>query len=124
MQPEMSIESLIAQLMTIERQRQNALRTFTLKEPLIIGSITQTKGRCGKPNCGCAQKPSHPITLLMTTVNGKKRSQLIRKQDIEAVLKLWQGYKKLVALIKSLKDLQQKEITLLKQIIQARSVSY
>lgn len=120
----MSIKSLTAQLMAIERQRQDALRLFTLQEPLIIGSITQTKGRCGKPNCECAKKPSHPITLLMTTVNGKKRSQLIRKHDIERIKKLWIGYKKLVSLLRALKEIHQKEIALLKQIIQKRSVEY
>lgn len=120
----MSIKSLTAQLMAIERQRQDALRLFTLQEPLIIGSITQTKGRCGKPNCECAKKPSHPITLLMTTVNGKKRSQLIRKHDIERIKKLWIGYKKLVSLLRALKEIHQKEIALLRQIIQKRSVEY
>ena len=86
--------------------------------------MTHTKGRCGKQNCECAQKPSHPITLLMTTDNGKKRSQLVRKQDIDGVMTLWKRYKNLVAMLKSLKSLHQKELILLKQIIRERSVNY
>jgi hypothetical protein len=112
------------QLLVLEQQRRDALKSFIQQNPLIIGSITQTKGRCGKPNCECAQKPSHPITLLMTTVDGKKRSQLVRKQDIEGILMLWQRYKDLMKIIKFLKNLQQKEAILLKQIIQERSVNY
>ncbi len=120
----MSIKSLTKQLLIFEQQRQDALKSFTQQDSLIIGSITQTKGRCGKPNCECAQKPSHPITLLMTTANGKKRSQLVRKQDIEGVMKLWQRYKNLMTALKFLKNLQQKEFILLKQIIRERSVNY
>jgi hypothetical protein len=120
----MSILSLSKKLVVFEQQRRDALKFFDQQDSLIIGSITQTKGRCGKPNCECAQKPSHPITLLMTTANGKKRSQLVRKQDIEGIMALWQRYKKLVAALKYLKNLQQKEIILLKQIIRERSINY
>lgn len=120
----MSIQQLASQINTLDRQRQKMLLSFKLNEPLIIGSITQTKGRCGKPNCECAQKPSHPITLLMTTVNGKKRSQLIRKNDIERIMKLWRDYKNLVSNMRVFKELHQKEIALLKQIINERSVDY
>ena len=120
----MSIKSLIQQLLVFEQQRQDALKPFSQQDSLIIGSMTHTKGRCGKQNCECAQKPSHPITLLMTTDNGKKRSQLVRKQDIDGVMTLWKRYKNLVAMLKSLKSLHQKELFLLKQIIRERSVNY
>jgi hypothetical protein len=120
----MSIKSLIKQLFVFEQQRQDALKSFTQQDSLIIGSITQTKGRCGKQNCQCAKKPSHPITLLMTTDNGKKRSQLVRKQDIDGVMTLWKKYKNLTAVLNLLKTLQQKEFILLKQIIRERAVNY
>jgi hypothetical protein len=120
----MSIQQLTAHINALDRQRQKILLSFKLNDPLIIGSITQTKGRCGKPNCECARKPSHPITLLMTTVNGKKRTQLIRKNDIERIMTLWMDYKNLVAHLKVLKELHQKEIALLRQIIHERSVEY
>jgi hypothetical protein len=120
----MSIKKLTAQMSALEQQRQKVLLSFMLNKPLIKGSITQTKGRCGKPNCECAQKPSHPITLLMTTANGKKRSQLIRKDDVDRIKKLWQVYKNLVSLLRTLKEIHQKEINLLRLIILKRSVEY
>lgn len=120
----MSIKQLSEHINTLERQRKKALLSFTLNEPLIIGSITQTKGRCGKSNCVCAQTPSHPIALLITTAHGKKRSQLIRKHDVERIMNLWLVYKNLVSLLRTLKEIHQKEIALLRQIIHERSVDY
>jgi len=124
MRLEMSIKQLTEQISVLERQRQKSLQSFTLNEPLVRGSITQTKGKCGKPNCECAQSPSHHITLLMTTANGKKRSQLIRKDDVERMIKLWRVYKNLVSLLRTLKEIHQKELAVLKQIIFERSVEY
>jgi hypothetical protein len=120
----MSIKQLTTYLYSLERQRKKMLASFMLNEPLLIGSRTQTMGRCGKPNCQCAQKPSHPITLFMTTTHGKKRSQLIRKDDVNRILKLWRAYKNLVSLLRELKEIHQKEIELLRQIIRERSVDY
>lgn len=120
----MSTKQLTAHLNDLERQRQKALSSFALDEPLIIGSVTQTMGKCGKPNCQCAQKPSHPITLLMTTLNGKKRSQLIRKNDVERIINLWRTYKKLMSLLRELKEIQQKEVEILRQMIRERAVDY
>ena len=120
----MSIKKLIEQINVLEQQRQKILKEFAINKPLIIGSVTHTNGRCGKPNCQCAKKPSHPITLLMTTINGKKRSQLIRKDDVEHITMLWQRYKNLVSLLRILKEMQENEIVLLKRIILERTVEY
>ena len=120
----MSIKTLTHRLERLEEKRAHLLAEFTQSSPLIVGSITHTKGRCGKPHCACAEKPTHEITLLMTSEGGKKTSHLIRKDDIEDVLGQWQKYKTLKKMIGTLKQLNQEEIEVLQQLIQERKRTY
>ena len=120
----MSIKTLTHRLERLEEKRAHLLAEFTASSPLIVGSITQTKGRCGKPTCACVEKPTHEITLLMTAEGGKKTSHLIRKDDIEDVLGQWQQYKTLKKRIATLKKLNQEEIEVLQQLIQERKRTY
>ncbi|MGI0013528.1 MAG: DUF6788 family protein [Nitrososphaera sp.] len=108
----------------LEQERRQIIAAFLETSPLIVGSITQTKGRCGKPNCACAEQPTHDITLLMTTEDNHRTSQLIRKDDVEEVLAHWQRYKVLKKSITTLKELNQKEIKMLLQLIQERKRTY
>jgi len=111
-------------LKEIEEQRQQLVAAFLETSPLIIGSITRTKGRCGKPNCACAEHPTHEITLLMSSDGKKRTSQLIRKDDMEEVLSQWEQYKILRQHLSALKDLHQNEMEVLKQLIQYRKRTY
>ena len=109
---------------SLEQERRQIIAPFLETSPLIVGSITQTKGRCGKPGCACAEQPTHDITLLMTYEDKHRTSQLIRKDDVEEVLAHWQRYKVLKKSIITLKELNQEEIKILLQIIQERKRTY
>lgn len=111
-------------LESLEQKRRQIIATFLESSPLIVGSITQTKGRCGKPNCACAEQPTHDITLLMTAEDHHRTSQLIRKDDVEEVLEQWQRYKVLKKSLATLKELNQEEIKILLRIIQERKRTY
>jgi hypothetical protein len=108
----------------LEQERRQIIAPFLETSPLIVGSMTQTKGRCGKPGCACAEQPTHDITLLMTSEDGHRTSQLIRKDDVEEALAHWQRYKVLKKSITTLKELNQEEIKILLQIIQERKRTY
>jgi hypothetical protein len=120
----MSIKNFADKLNRLEQERRPLIAAFLETAPLIVGSITQTKGRCGKPGCACAEQPTHDITLLMTSEDGHRTSQLIRKDDVEEVLAQWQRYKILKKSIATLKELNQEEIKILLQIIQERKRTY
>ena len=120
----MSIKTFIEALERLEQKRRQLTSTFFETTPLIVGSITQTKGRCGKPTCACAKKPTHDVTLLMTSEDNQRKSQLIRKDDVEEVLAQWQRYKNLKQSITALKELNQEEIDILLHIIQERKRTY
>ena len=120
----MSTKKLAQQLDRFAQERRALVSAFLEASPLIAGSVTQTKGRCGKPQCACAQKPSHEIALLMTYENGKRTSKLIRKNDVEEVLNQWHQYKTLKEKIARLRKLNQQEIELLQQAIEERKRTY
>ena len=111
-------------LKKIDKQRRQLIAAFLENSPLIVGSMTQTKGRCGRPNCACIEHPTHDITLLMSSVGKKRTSQLIRKNDVEEVLSQWQQYKTLRQFLSTLKELNQEEIEILQELIQDRKRIY
>ena len=120
----MSRKNFAQILEKIHEQRQHLIDAFLESSPLIVGSITQTKGRCGRPNCACVQQPTHEITLLMSSEGNKRTSKLIRKDDVEEVLSQWQQYKTLRQFLSTLKELNKKEINVLQELIQDRKRTY
>lgn len=61
-------------LKILEQQRASIVSQITALGDLRAGSITPTKGRCGKPSCHCHQPndPGHGPNLRLTyKVNGK-----------------------------------------------------
>ena len=120
----MSTKKLIQQFEQLEQQRMLIIAEFIENTPIIVGSITRTKGRCGKPNCACVEKPIHEITLLMNYEDGKKKSKLIRKKDVEEVLKQWQKYKLLKKKLIDLKEINKQQLEILKQLLKARRRHY
>lgn len=120
----MSRKNFFHALESLEQKRRQIIAAFLETSPLIVGSITQTKGRCGKPNCACAEQPTHDITLLMTSDGQHRTSQLIRKDDVEEVLEQWQRYKSLKKSITTIKELNKEEIEILHQLIQDRQRTY
>lgn len=120
----MSRKNFARELDNIEKKRRQIIPAFLETSPLVVGSITQTKGRCGKPYCACAKQATHEITLLMTSEGKQRKSQLIRKDDVEEVFEQWQRYKTLKKLMTNLKELNQKEIKILQELIQERKRTY
>jgi len=120
----MSIKNFAQTLERLEQKRRQLMTAFFETAPLIVGSLTQTKGRCGKPTCACVEQPTHDITLLMTSEDKQRKSQLIRKDDVDEVLAQWHRYKDLKQALASLKELNKEEIEILLQVIQERKRTY
>lgn len=65
-------------LEALEQQRANIVNQFADLGDLRAGSITPTKGRCGKPTCHChkPKDPGHGPNIRLTyKVNGKSVSE-------------------------------------------------
>lgn len=70
-------------LPALEQRRTGLAAQIAALEDLRSGSVTATKGRCGKPNCHCHQPndPGHGPNLRLTfKVNGKSVTESLPDQ--------------------------------------------
>lgn len=120
----MSIKNFAHALERLHQKRRHLIAAFLETAPLIVGSLTRTKGRCGKPNCACTKQATHDITLLMTSHGHRRTSQLIRKDDVQEVTEQWQRYRSLRKSLTALRELNKEELEILNRIIQERKTTY
>jgi hypothetical protein len=71
----------------LRQRKAQLLRTFSIPDDLLPGSLSQSRLRCGKPTCHCARPkdPGHPIWTLTFMVNGNKHTQHIPNQWVQEV---------------------------------------
>lgn len=68
------------------RQRKFELvRRYHIPPELLPGSLSLTRGRCGKPTCHCASGDGHPSWSLTFMVDRQKRVERIPEDLVEEV---------------------------------------
>ena len=68
------------------RQRKHALLArFQIPPNALPGSLAQTRRRCGKPTCHCADGEGHPIWSLTFMAGGKKRVERVPDEWVEQI---------------------------------------
>ena len=75
--------------------------------PIMPGTVSSYKIKCGKPNCCCASDPSKlhgPYYKWGSTINGKRVSRTMSKEEAEECRRRINNYKKLKAEIQKLLD--------------------
>ncbi len=119
-----SILNKIYRLQKIWEQTANILDKTLTSESLMIGTLSEVLRTCGKPNCHCAKKPCHRHWTLLTTFEGKRRCQVIRKKDIENVQKKVECYRRFRNLLKQMKRLDFQRYAILKELLEERNELY
>ena len=93
--------------------------------PLLIGSLSLVKRTCGKPSCHCAQEPAHQAWILATRPAGaKRRCQVVRQADVEAVRKRVAAYKRFRARLRDIEAMHKELKALLRGLMEDRNVPY
>jgi len=73
----------------LRKRKFELVRTYTIPEDLLPGSLSLTHRKCGKPTCWCArQAKGHPIWLLAFMAGGKRHVEWIPEAWVEEVRKL------------------------------------
>src|SRR3989304_2741771 len=78
-----STGKLRASLEVLEQRRRRLLESFLQDEELAVGTVSEVRARCGKPNCRCAQGEGHPQMRLLYAEGGTRRCKLVRKADAD-----------------------------------------
>lgn len=106
-------------LPALEQRRASLAAQMAALEDLRCGSVTATKGRCGKPNCHCHQPndPGHGPNLRLTfKVNGKSVTESL--PDSAALQKA----EREIAEFRKLQDLHRQFVEVNARICQLRPV--
>lgn len=118
------IIKIIQKIKTLDAESSKLIKAVLCNDPILIGSVYEVLRICGKSNCRCAEKPSHACVTLMTTHQGRRRCQVIRKKDVEKVQKKVERYKEIRNILRRLKALDLERNTLLKALIEERNELY
>jgi hypothetical protein len=85
-----SSDALVRQL----KARKRKLLTFLeLPAEALPGSLSQSRYRCGNPNCHCVRDEGHPRWMLTFMAESKKQTQNIPKDRVEFVRERVDEYK-------------------------------
>ncbi len=76
---------IIREFRRLEKQREQTLDDLLASEPLLSGSLSVVKRRCGKANCHCAAGEGHPQLQVVFLEDGNRRSRIIRNADADKV---------------------------------------
>jgi hypothetical protein len=69
----------------LRQRKYELLRTFTLPEDALPGSLSLTHTRCGRVGCHCAEGEGHPVWRLRFVRDGKPHLENIPTEWIEEV---------------------------------------
>lgn len=121
-----STEKALHELIRLESERQAVIRTLARPTPLIVGSLNVVPRTCGKASCHCATQgdPGHPVSVLMSTVRGRRRCQVVRKADLARVTALVQEYRDYREALRTLKRLESEQHALLRELMDLRDEGY
>ncbi len=120
-----SLKKKNARAKQLSAQAQELAALFFDTAPILAGTLSEVKRKCGNPNCHCAaQGQGHAVWTLLTKHNGKRRCQVVRKADVETVGAKVQRYQQLRDALRQLKDIDAKRHSLFKEVIAARNECY
>ena len=91
--------------MSRKKVEKNKKMTLDLDWPAMPGSVSQTGGKCGKPNCRCKREADYihgPYYRWTGKVNGRYTSVILTKEEAEECrrrIKRWRALEKKMALL-------------------------
>lgn len=121
-----STEKALHELIRLESERRGVLKTLARSDPMVVGSLNLVPRTCGKSSCHCATEgdPGHPVSVLMSTVRGRRRCQVVRKADLPRVTALVQEYRKHREALRALKRLESEQVAILRRLRLLRDEGY
>ena len=123
----MNVKTLLEftrQVRRLTDQERELVEELLTPEPLIVGSVSNVLRRCGNPNCHCAERPAHPTTHLATTREGRRKCQLVRKADEDAVTEKVNRYRRFRKVLRRLTALERERRDVLKAVAAVRGEDY
>lgn len=71
----------------LRQHKYRLMQQYTMPEDLLPGSVSQSRFRCGKATCHCAQGEGHPAWSWTFMVGGKKRVEHLPASTVQEIQK-------------------------------------
>jgi len=112
-----NISQLRQLLRELHEQKLELLNTMMNCGQMIAGSVYQTYRTCSYANCRCRRGEKHgPFPSISFSVDGKRRSRPIRRDDVEVVGQKVAAYKRFQKALTRWRALHRQSETILKKI--------
>lgn len=121
----MSRLKLIDSLNQINKERRRLIRYLIQEHELAVGSVSNVKGKCGKPNCRCAQGEGHKqVIFLFRGGDDKRHCKLVRKKDAQRMLEAGQRYREFKEALRQLRAINKREDQIVMANMLDRAIYY
>lgn len=99
-----------AALSATERGLRSRLAQLSSSERLLRGALSERSGKCGKPNCHCAQGQGHQSLYLVQSHAGKLRQLCVPKALQDSVRHAVGEYQEIQRLLNEVSELEWKRL--------------
>jgi hypothetical protein len=93
-----------------DRRRRSRAAQIVSSFPLLRGSLSVRRIKCGKPHCKCASGEPHLSLYLVQSQKGKPRQLYVPKELEERVRNAVGNYQKLQELVEELSEAEWKRL--------------
>jgi len=119
-----STPNLRTTLRALAQRRARLLAEVLREEELVVGTVSEVRGRCGNPGCRCAQGEGHFQVRLLYAEGGRRRCKLVRKADVERIRQAGARYRQVKAALRELTTLHAREVRLLRELVRQQGLRY
>ena len=99
-----------AELSATERSLRSRIAQLASSERLLRGAVSERSGKCGKPNCHCAQGEGHRSLYLVQSQAGKLRQVCVPKALQDPVRHAVGEYREIQRLLNEVSELEWKRL--------------
>ena len=99
-----------AKLSATERSFRSRIAQLAASQWFLRGTLSERSGKCGKPNCHCAQGELHPSLYLVQSHAGKPRQICVPQAWQQRVRQAVNDYRLMQQLIEGVSELEWKRL--------------
>jgi len=99
-----------AALSATERSLRSRIAQLTSSQRFLRGTLSERSGKCGKPNCHCADGKGHPSLYLVQSQAGKVRQLCVPKALQDPVRQAVAEYQEILRLLGEVSELEWKRL--------------
>ena len=103
----------------LEIRRNAKIKELGAIGPVLCGSLTTIKVKCGNPECRCAKGEKHTSNILTKKVSGKTKATYVPVEMVDEAKEWTENYRKAKKLLKEISNCNE---MILKKYVRTRKI--